>query len=67
MDKKTGGKTEFKDFNLAIKDLSIAGNVIKNASFTEASTARRRYKRTSESRIYRLLSLCSRRQMRGLL
>ncbi len=34
LDKKTGEKTEFKDFNLAIKDLSIAGNVIKNASFT---------------------------------
>jgi hypothetical protein len=33
-DKNTGEKTEFKDFNLAIKDLSIAGNVIKNASFT---------------------------------
>jgi hypothetical protein len=34
LDKKTGERTEFKDFNLAIKDLSIAGNVIKNASFT---------------------------------
>lgn len=34
LDKNTGEKTEFKDFNLAIKDLSIAGNVIKNASFT---------------------------------
>jgi len=34
IDKKTGEKTEFKDFNMAIKDLSIAGNVIKNASFT---------------------------------
>jgi AsmA protein len=34
LDKKTGEKTEFKDFNLAIKDLSIAGDVIKNASFT---------------------------------
>jgi len=34
IDKKTGEKTEFKDFNLAIKDLSIAENVIKNASFT---------------------------------
>jgi len=34
LDKKTGEKTEFKDFNLAVKDLSIAGNVIKNASFT---------------------------------
>jgi hypothetical protein len=34
MDKKTGEKTEFKDFNLAIKDLSIVGDVIKNASFT---------------------------------
>jgi len=33
LDKKTGEKTEFKDFNLAIKDLSIAGDVIKNASF----------------------------------
>ncbi len=33
IDKKTGEKTEFKDFNLAIKDLSIAGNIIKNASF----------------------------------
>ena len=35
LDKKTGEKTEFKDFNLAVKDLSsIAGNFIKNASFT---------------------------------
>jgi uncharacterized protein involved in outer membrane biogenesis len=34
LDKKTGEKTEFKDFNLAIKDLSIAGNVMENASFT---------------------------------
>ncbi|MFI5295954.1 MAG: AsmA family protein [Thermodesulfovibrionales bacterium] len=34
LDKKTGEKTEFKDFNLAIKDLSIEGDVIKNASFT---------------------------------
>jgi uncharacterized protein involved in outer membrane biogenesis len=34
LDKKTGEKTEFKDVNLAVKDLSIAGNVIKNASFT---------------------------------
>lgn len=34
LDKKTGEKTEFKDFNLAVKDLSIAGDVIKNASFT---------------------------------
>ncbi|MEK7789603.1 MAG: AsmA family protein, partial [Planctomycetota bacterium] len=34
LNKKTGEKTEFKDFNLAIKDLSIAGDVIKNASFT---------------------------------
>ena len=34
IDKKTGEKTEFKDFNLAVKDLSsIAGDVIKNASF----------------------------------
>jgi uncharacterized protein YhdP len=34
LDKKTGEQTEFKDVNLAIKDLSVAGNVIKNASFT---------------------------------
>ncbi|RJQ38558.1 MAG: AsmA family protein [Nitrospiraceae bacterium] len=34
IDKKTGAKTEFKDFNLAVKDLSIAGDVIKSASFT---------------------------------
>jgi AsmA protein len=34
LDRKTGEKTEFKDFNLALKDLSIAGDVIKNASFT---------------------------------
>ncbi len=36
-DRKTGEETEFKDFNLAIKDLSIqvtAGDIIKNASFT---------------------------------
>lgn len=37
LDKKTGGKTEFKDFNLAIKGLSIgdtAADIIKNVSFT---------------------------------
>jgi AsmA family/AsmA-like C-terminal region len=34
LDKKTGEKTEFKDFNLAVKDLSIAGSFIRNASFT---------------------------------
>ncbi len=37
LDKKTGEKTEFKDFNLAIKDLSLgdtADNIIKNVSFT---------------------------------
>jgi len=34
LDKKTGEKTEFKEINLAIKDLSVAGDVIKNASFT---------------------------------
>jgi hypothetical protein len=34
LDKKTGEMTEFKDFNLAVKDLSIEGNVIKNTSFT---------------------------------
>lgn len=35
LDKKTGEKTEFKDFNMDIKSLSsIAGNVIKNATFT---------------------------------
>ena len=34
LDKKTGEKTEFKDFNLALKDLSTAGNALKNASFT---------------------------------
>ncbi|GFP24496.1 hypothetical protein HKBW3S09_01963, partial [Candidatus Hakubella thermalkaliphila] len=36
-DKKTGEKTEFKDFNLAIKALLIpdtSGDIIKNASFT---------------------------------
>ncbi len=34
LDRKTGEKTEFKGFNLAVKDLSIAGDIIKNASFT---------------------------------
>jgi uncharacterized protein involved in outer membrane biogenesis len=37
LDKKTGEKTDLKDFNLSIKDLSIEdtpGNIIKNASFT---------------------------------
>lgn len=34
LDKKTGEKTEFKDFNLAIKDFLTAGDFIKNASFT---------------------------------
>jgi uncharacterized protein involved in outer membrane biogenesis len=33
LDKKTGEKTEWNDFNLAVEDLSIAGNVIKSASF----------------------------------
>lgn len=34
LDKKTGERTEFKDLNLAVKDLSIAGDAIKSASFT---------------------------------
>ena len=37
LDKKTGKKTELKDFNLAIKDISrgnTPGEIIKNASFT---------------------------------
>jgi uncharacterized protein involved in outer membrane biogenesis len=34
MDKKTGEKTEFKEINLAIKDISVAGDFIKSASFT---------------------------------
>ena len=37
LDKKTGEKTELKEINLAIKDLSIAdtsGDIIKNISFT---------------------------------
>ncbi len=37
LDKKTGEKTEFKEFNLAIKGLSIgdvAADIIKNVSFT---------------------------------
>ncbi len=37
LDKKTGEKTEFKDFNLDIKDLLISdtsGDIIKNISFT---------------------------------
>ncbi|MBI5848660.1 MAG: AsmA family protein [Nitrospirae bacterium] len=33
IDRKSGEKTEFKDFNLALKDLSIAGNAIRSASF----------------------------------
>jgi uncharacterized protein involved in outer membrane biogenesis len=33
LNKKTWEKTEFKNCNLTIKDLSIAGNIIKNASF----------------------------------
>jgi AsmA protein len=40
LDKKTGEKTEFKDFNLVIKDFSIAGNIIKNASFTGSFDSR---------------------------
>ncbi|MBI4699416.1 MAG: AsmA family protein [Nitrospirae bacterium] len=34
LDRKTGEKTEFKDFNLAIRDLSTAGDILKTASFT---------------------------------
>ena len=40
LDRKTEGKTEFKDFNLAIKDLSIgdtSADIIKNISFTGRS------------------------------
>ncbi len=33
LDEKTGEKTEFNNVNLAVEDISIAGNVIKNASF----------------------------------
>lgn len=37
LDKKTGEKTEFNDFNLAVKDLWVvdtSGSIIKNISFT---------------------------------
>jgi uncharacterized protein involved in outer membrane biogenesis len=37
LDKKTGEKTEFKEINLAIKDLSVvdtSGKIIKNIAFT---------------------------------
>jgi uncharacterized protein involved in outer membrane biogenesis len=34
LDRKTGEKTELKGVNLSIMDLSIAGDVIKSASFT---------------------------------
>ncbi|MFZ3137970.1 MAG: AsmA family protein [Thermodesulfovibrionales bacterium] len=37
LDKKTGEKTEFKDFNLSIKDLSVvdtSGKIIKDIAFT---------------------------------
>jgi uncharacterized protein involved in outer membrane biogenesis len=37
IDKKTGEKTEFQDFNLAIKELSVmdtSGEIIKNIAFT---------------------------------
>jgi uncharacterized protein involved in outer membrane biogenesis len=34
LDRRTGEKTEFRDVNLAVKDLAIAGDVVKNASFT---------------------------------
>jgi len=37
LDEKTGEKTDLKDFNLSIKDLSLgnpSGEIIKNASFT---------------------------------
>lgn len=34
LDKMTGKKTAIKDFDLALNDLSMAGNFIKSASFT---------------------------------
>ncbi|MBA4374481.1 MAG: hypothetical protein C0402_16650 [Thermodesulfovibrio sp.] len=34
LDRKTGEKTEVKDLELAVKDLSVAGDIIKNSSFT---------------------------------
>ncbi len=34
LDEKTGEKIEYEDFNLMLKNLSIPGNAIKNASFT---------------------------------
>ncbi len=34
LDRKTGEKTEFKDITMEIKDLSLTGKLIKNASFT---------------------------------
>ncbi|MHB8882801.1 MAG: AsmA family protein [Thermodesulfovibrionales bacterium] len=33
LDRKTGEKTEVKDLDLAVKDLSVAGDIIKNSSF----------------------------------
>jgi AsmA protein len=48
-DKKTGEKTELKEINLAIKDLSVvdtSGNIIKNIAFTgnmDCKEVRKRY------------------------
>jgi AsmA protein len=40
LDKKTGEKIEFNDFDLAVKGLSIAGKAIKSASFSGSITCR---------------------------
>ena len=62
LDKTTGEKTELKEINLAIKDLSIgdtSGDIIKNVSFTgtmdcRSSSPRNCEKKTSKSTISRV-------------
>ena len=44
LDKKSGEKTELRDFNLAIKDLSIAGNVSFKGSFNCREALQRDFK-----------------------
>ena len=57
LDKKTGEKTEFKDFDLAVRDLSVAdtsGNIIKDIAFTGNMDCKEILKR--DLRIYNVRS-----------
>jgi AsmA family/AsmA-like C-terminal region len=48
LDRKTGEKTEVREFNLAVRDISTAGNTLRSASFTGSFECKEIRKRNLE-------------------